>query len=117
MLAIHVSPDFLKKLLNPVHPREAQSGDPPEKAFKSRRFFEDHIMTSQMKATIYQILNNPHKGRVGNIYLESKALELIALRLEQVFSPDCSPRSRPPLDSEGRERVYRARDLLIKKAC
>lgn len=95
MLAIHVSPDFLIKLFNPVHSREEQSGDPPEKVFKSRHFYEDHIMTSQMKTTIYQILNNPHKGRFGNIYLESKALELIALRLEQVFPPDCSFQSPP----------------------
>ena len=54
--------------------------------FKAAGFMPATLMTAQMKTTIYQILNNPHKGRVGNIYLESKALELIALRLEQVFA-------------------------------
>lgn len=114
-LAIHVSPDFLIKLFSPSHPREAQSGDTPEKAFKSCHFYTDHVMTPQMKTAVYQILNNPHKGRIGNIYLESKALELIALRLEQVFQPKCSPKSLLSLGLGDRERILRARDLLIKK--
>ena len=114
-LAIHVSPGFLIKLLGPVLPREAQSGDTPEKAFKSCHFYKDHILTPQMKTTVYQILNNPHKGRIGNIYLESKALELIALRLEQVFQPACSPKSFFSLGIGDKERILRARDFLIKK--
>ncbi|MCG8553501.1 MAG: AraC family transcriptional regulator [Desulfobacterales bacterium] len=114
-VAIHVSPDFLIKLFCPSHLRAAQSADPPENVFNSRRFYKDHIITSQMKITIYQILNNPHKGRVGNIYLESKALELIALRLEQVFQPGCSSDSPSLLDPGERDRILMARDLLVKK--
>lgn len=114
-LAIHVSPAFLIKLLSPVHLREAQFDDNPEKAFKSCHFYKGYIMTSQIKTTVYQILNNPHKGRICNIYLESKALELIALRLEQVFAPDCSPKSPLSLGAGDRDRIFRARDLLIKK--
>ncbi len=114
-IAIHISPNFLTKLLNPDHPRDSQSFDSSEKALESRHFYKDHVITPQMTTTIYQILNNPHKGRVGNIYLESKALELIALRLEQVFQPDCIPQKKLPLSSRDRERICRARDLLVKK--
>lgn len=113
-LAIHISPDFLLKLLNPVRHQGAQYSELPKKFFQSRRFYADHIMTAPMKTTAYQILNNPHKGRVGNIYLESKALELIALRLEQVFQPDGFSRLKPPLGTEDMDRIYRARDLLVK---
>ena len=84
-VAIHVSPDFLIKLFSSSLLREAQSVDTLENAFKSRHFYKDHIITSQMKMTIYQILNNSYKGRIERIYMESKALELIALRLEQVL--------------------------------
>nr|WP_319396285.1 AraC family transcriptional regulator [uncultured Desulfobacter sp.] len=114
-VAIHVAPDFLMELFSPSHLRGAEFADSLENTFKSYHFYRAHIMTSQMKITIYQILNNPHKGRVGRIYMESKALELIALRLEQVVQPDCFPES-PPLSSPGdRDRIFRARDLLIKK--
>jgi AraC-like DNA-binding protein len=114
-LAIHVSPEFLIKKFAPVHPRTEQSDNTLEKAFNSSHFYKDHIMTSQMKTTIYQILNNTYKGRVGNLYLESKALELIALRLAQVLPPGRSPHGLPPMDSESRERILQARDMLIKK--
>ncbi len=114
-LAIHVLPDFLIKLLNPIHHQDAQYNDTWEKTFKSRLFYTDHIMTTQMTTTIYQILNNPHKGRVGNIYLESKALELIALRLEPVFQPNCSSITNTSMKPDDKERICRARDLLIKK--
>ena len=113
-LAVHISPVFLRNLFDPVHRPDAPSSDMPENMFQSPRFYADHIMTAQMKATVYQILNNPHKGRVGNIYLESKALELIALRLEQVFRPDHLPRQHFSMGPEDWDRICRARDLLVK---
>ncbi|WP_321493651.1 AraC family transcriptional regulator [uncultured Desulfobacter sp.] len=123
-LAIHISPDFLLKRICPdyirpdhIRPglmRDVQYGDLPENFPENRRFYADHIMTAQMKTAVYQILNNPHKGRVGNIYLESKALELIALRLEQVFRTDGFPGRNSTIDPEETERIYRARDLLVE---
>ncbi len=113
-LAIHISPDFLLKLLNPEPLRDVQYNDIPEQFFKSRRFYADQIMTAQMKTTVYQILNNPHKGRVGHIYLESKVLELIALRLDQVFFPDDFLPAKPPMGPDDKARICRARDLLVK---
>lgn len=113
-LAIHISPDFLLKLLNPDTHRDTTYNDIPEQFLHSRRFYNDLTMTAQMKTSVYQILNNPHKGRVGNIYLESKVLELIALRLEQVFTPDGSPRVNSPMGPDDRARICLARDLLVK---
>ncbi len=113
-LAIHISPDFLLNLLNPEPLRDAQYSKIPEQLFKSRHFYADHVMTAQMKTSVHQILNNPHKGRVGNIYLESKVLELIALRLDQVFHPDDDLRVNAPMGPEDKARICRARDLLVK---
>jgi AraC-like DNA-binding protein len=114
-LAIHVSPEFLMKKFGPIHPRTARPDNTLQKAFKSNHFYKGHIITSQMKTTVYQILNNPHKGRIGNIYLESKALELIALRLEQVLQSGHSPQGLPPMAPGSRKRIFQARDLLLKK--
>lgn len=40
-----------------------------------------------MQVALYQMLNCPYQGGMRNLYLESKALELIALRLETAIAP------------------------------
>ncbi len=118
-LGILVSPDFLIQLFNPtLHQdtqyRDTQYRDTLEKMLESRHFYADHIMTTQMETTVYQILNNPHKGEIGKIYLESKAVELIALKLEQIFQPDYSSNRNAPMVPEDRELIFQVRDLLVK---
>jgi len=44
-----------------------------------------------MQVSLYQILNCPYEGGMRNLYLESKALELIALRLEAAIADDKVP--------------------------
>ena len=68
-----------------------------------------------MKTALFQILNNPHRGRVGKIYLESKALELIALKLEQIFQTDCRPQKGLQFTPEERERIIHTRDMLVRQ--
>jgi AraC-like DNA-binding protein len=68
-----------------------------------------------MKSIFYQILNHPHQGGIGRIYLESKALELIALKFEQILQPMCSPKRNIPMVPDDCERICQARDLLVNK--
>ncbi len=114
-LAIHVSPEFLIQLLAPAQHQGGAYQDTLDNILKNHRFYAEDRMTNQMKTTIFQILHNPHKGRISNIYLESKALELIALRLEQVSYQECSTKRIGPIRPQERERIYRARDLLVRK--
>jgi AraC-like DNA-binding protein len=113
-LAIHVSVDFLLNLLNADQSQDAHDSDLPGRMIQNRRFYADHIMTAQMKTAVYQILNNPHKGRVEQIYLESKALELIALRLEQVFRTQIFAGCNTAMGPDEMDRICRARDLLVE---
>jgi AraC family transcriptional regulator, transcriptional activator of the genes for pyochelin and ferripyochelin receptors len=112
-LVIHVSPDFLRKLLDPGHRWDARHEVGLESILNDGHFHSDDLMTAQMKTAFFQIVNNPHQGRIGRIYLESKALELIALKLEQVFQETRCETDNPPLSPEERERIYHARDMLI----
>ena len=48
------------------------------------------LITLQMKKIIDQILACPYKGPIRRAYLEKKALELVALRLDAVIRPQLS---------------------------
>ncbi len=71
-------------------------------------------LTPSMKLVVEQIFNCPFQGLTKRIYLESKCLELIALKLDQLIEvqPFCSP----SLKSDERDRIHQARDILIQSA-
>ncbi|MGG6269512.1 helix-turn-helix transcriptional regulator [Leptolyngbya sp. AN03gr2] len=50
----------------------------------TRRFDDTNMITPAMRSTLEQILYCPFEGATKRIYLESKCLELIALKLEQI---------------------------------
>jgi AraC family transcriptional activator of pyochelin receptor len=81
-------------------------------------FFNDiNLITPAMRSALDQILNCPFTGNTRRIYLESKCLELIALRLEQFKQGDRY--DRKPLCSlkpDDVDRIYLARDILTKNA-
>jgi AraC family transcriptional activator of pyochelin receptor len=81
-------------------------------------FFSDiNLITPAMRSALDQILNCPFTGNTRRIYLESKCLELIALRLEQFKQGDRY--DRKPLCSlkpDDVDRIYLARDILTENA-
>ena len=77
-----------------------------------RDFFQLSATTPAMEMVIYQILHCPYQGSIQRIYLQSKILELIALRLEQTKEyVSIAPWKR--LDSKRRDRLYHAKEILI----
>ena len=66
-----------------------------------------------MQVCLHQILNCPYQGATKIIYLESKALELIAMRLQEVFSEDESQHSvSKVIRANDIERIYHAKEIL-----
>ncbi|MEM8674692.1 MAG: hypothetical protein AAGF83_12565 [Cyanobacteria bacterium P01_G01_bin.67] len=49
---------------------------------------EINIITPAMRSALRQIINYPFQGKTKQIYLESKCLELITLKLEQLKYSD-----------------------------
>lgn len=114
-LVIRVAPDFIEELLYPNTEPSMGGADEIQGALEAGYLFADHIMTPQMKSVLFQIFNCHHQDRIGKIYLESKALELIALKLEQMIRPDGVPDRNKPMNSADLDRVIRARDLLLRE--
>ena len=83
---------------------------------ESNKNYCSHIgsMTPSMHMVIHQILNCPYLGFVKRMYLESKAMELIAHQLALLVSKETDPKPRLMLCPDDIERIHYARDILIE---
>lgn len=70
-------------------------------------------MTPQMRATAWQIINPPYTGKTRELFLESRALELLAQQLTALTqgSPAKSPDLPTPADLK---RIHTAKEILLK---
>ena len=77
-------------------------------------FYHDmNVITPSMKLALNQILHCPFQGISKRFYLESKCLELIALKLEQLTQNNREPEKAIALKSEDVERIHQAKKILI----
>jgi len=72
------------------------------------------IITPSMQTALQQILNCPYHGLTRQLFLESKAMELMTYKLEQLESDTAKAKRHPFLKSDDVERIHYAKDLLIK---
>lgn len=68
----------------------------------------------QMQRSIGQIWQNPYQGLVGRMYLEGKALELIALQLNQLLEDERGKPIVPSLNSIEIDRIHQAKEILLQ---
>jgi AraC family transcriptional activator of pyochelin receptor len=80
-----------------------------------RVYFQLGMISSAMQLVLTQVLNCPYQGVTKRLYLESKALELIALFLMQMLSENRRPSAAPVLRPDDIERIHRAREVLLDK--
>ncbi|NJN37953.1 MAG: helix-turn-helix transcriptional regulator [Acaryochloridaceae cyanobacterium CSU_3_4] len=75
-------------------------------------FSEINVITPAMRLALEQILHCPFQGRTKQMYLESKCLELIALKIEQIKEAEQAS-SGYSLNSDDIERIYAAKKILV----
>ncbi|NDJ17918.1 helix-turn-helix transcriptional regulator [Myxacorys almedinensis] len=75
-------------------------------------FDEINVITPAMRSPLEQIFNCPFQGKTKQIYLESKCLELIALKLEQIKATERSPGTLCLLKPDDVDRIYVAEKIL-----
>lgn len=74
-------------------------------------FLNTGTTTANMQAILKQILNCPYQGLMAQIYLESKALELFVLQLEQLTAKSIP--SGIALPKADIDRIHHAKKILI----
>ncbi len=105
-----MEPETLTRLAN----EDEQSFAPFIDVLKRKPFhLEADRLTPAMGNTLQQIFNCPYQGKIRSFFLESKMLELLAGKLEQIQNTQnkggCRPSSLKPGD---RERVHQAARIL-----
>ncbi|MBE9189510.1 helix-turn-helix domain-containing protein [Gloeocapsopsis crepidinum LEGE 06123] len=80
---------------------------------KNAPHYELRTTTPVMQSVLYQILNCPYRDFIRDIYLQSKALELVALWLGQELNYRQVKLSTVKLSPDDIERIYYAKDILI----
>lgn len=79
------------------------------------QFICPHVcrFSSAMQTPIQQILNCPYQGLIKHLYIESKAIELIALHLEELSPEDENRLQSSALSKETIDQIYHAKEILL----
>ncbi len=70
--------------------------------------------TPAMLTVLQQIMACPHEGQLKLLYMESKALELIVMKLAQVQESALIPQFKYQIKADDIDRLHRAREILIQ---
>jgi len=75
-------------------------------------YFTSGKTTPGMELVLRQIVNCPYQSYLKRLYLESKALELLSLQLEEIFNSPHTPSKQ--LNLSDQDCIHHARDILDK---
>jgi len=109
-VVIRFPSEKISSLLGPSHEPGPQKV--LAKAIGQGHLFYSHTMNFTVQSVLHQMYACPHQGLVRQIFLESKAMELVAYTLEQSFDtalPDS------PIRVDERDRIVSARDILVSR--
>lgn len=76
--------------------------------------FQTHISTPPMQQILHQIVQCRFHGLTRRLYLEAKALELLALKLETIWAPPAPPKKMSDAQVAA---VLKVRNLLLADVC
>jgi len=114
VVEIYVKPEFIQQLIE-----EDANYLPTDlldiiKGKKAKSFYETDIVNPEMQMALHQLINCPYQGLMKQMYWESKALELVVLKLSQLKDKAKPTKTQKTLKSDDVERIYYAREILIK---
>ena len=72
------------------------------------------MITPSMQTALHQILNCPYHGLTRQLFLEGKATELMAYKLEQLESDPDKTKTHPVLKPDDVERIHHAREIISR---
>ncbi|GAB4372120.1 MAG: AraC family transcriptional regulator [Elainellaceae cyanobacterium] len=112
---IHIEPDVFETLV-----AEQIEGLPIalQQVLHDRKrfeFYQTGTITTAMQTVLRQIICCPYQGVTQKLYLESKVLELIALRIEQSIQSNSALKhqDKTVLRSSDIDCIYQAKEILL----
>ncbi|MCP4114759.1 MAG: helix-turn-helix transcriptional regulator [Desulfobacteraceae bacterium] len=112
-VSVLIEPSFLKRFPDDLPNRFPNDFIDILNGCKNTFYNRKGLSTGHIQMTIHQILNCPYQGALRQMYLESKAIELITHQLAQLASENKDSK-KIRLNSGDIERIHEARNILIK---
>ncbi|MGB6298750.1 MAG: AraC family transcriptional regulator [Rivularia sp. (in: cyanobacteria)] len=110
---IHIEPSTLGSYLSDYNQNTPSQLNQLLEGKDEKFYFHSSKTTPQMQVCLHQILNCPYQGATRKIYLEGKALELIAMRLQEVlYEHNSQHDSSECIRANDIERIYHAKEVL-----
>lgn len=72
------------------------------------------VITSSMNMPLRQLIHCPYDGPTRHIFIEAKAMELIACKLDQIRPATDKRQAKPSLKKSDIDRIHHAKKLLLK---
>lgn len=113
-LSIQISPSQLSTYLGPALEGLPKDLRAISEGCDNKGFGRKGPLSKAMSSAIRQILHCPYDGATKLLFLESKAIELVAHQLAQLQSEGTGLRAPVVLRSEDIERVRCAKDILAR---
>lgn len=76
-------------------------------------FYHIGRITTPMQSALYEILNCPLTGIIRRVFMEGKALELVAYKLDQIQQEETGISHLPKSSIDDIERIKHAKSILI----
>lgn len=80
---------------------------------KNKFLFIENNITAPMLMVIHQILKCEFTGRLKQLYLDSKVIELIVIYLDLLKKESKSHKKRKSLGSADMDKIYHAKEILV----
>lgn len=114
-VVVKISPEHLRKMVGDHVPGLPKAVDAILRGNGDRPYFCSHKSSPAIQNTLCQILNPPHQGSIRHLYLESKAMELIAHKLDQIVGQAPSPKALGEFAPRDIEKIHEAGESVIRQ--
>ena len=113
-LSIYITPELLSAYLGSDPDRFPEALRAISEGGVDRGFLHAGPLSQMMHQAIGQLLDCPYSGPLKALYLESKAMELVAHKLAQTASVPDPPAVALHLDPQETERIRHASEMLCR---
>ncbi len=113
-ITISITPDLFCGFAQGEFERLADYVNTVSEGDKETFYFNKGQITPLMKIALHQILNCPYQGFTKRMYLESRSLELIVYKLEQMAAQGGDLKKTLSVKSDDLDRVHHAGEIIIR---
>ena len=114
VVGIYMDRTLLNKIVTDQHHQIPAGMRDIVNGANEKHYYHASTTTPLVNMAIHQILNCPYQCPLKRLYLESKALELIAHNLAQFVSPESTLKNPPVLRPDDIERIHHAREIISR---